>query len=155
MKKILMATAALMTLSCAAHAEVKVNDATTYETTKAMKAGAVFLGIHSDTDDKLVSASSTAADKIEIHSMIEENGVMQMRKLDGPLDLPKDKTVQLEPGGYHLMLVGLKRPLKAGTEIPVSLVFEKARPQTLTVKVLSRSEPTDKAPATDMPHHDH
>lgn len=155
MKNILLATAALMTLSFTAQADVKVNDATTYETTKAMKAGAVFLGLHSDIDDKLVSASSTAADKVEIHSMVEEKGVMQMRKLDKPLDLPKDKTVQLEPGGYHLMLIGLKRPLKAGTEIPVSLVFEKARPQTLTAKVLSRSQPAGGAPAMDMQHHDH
>lgn len=153
MKKLLLTAALLSLVSGAAQADVKVNDAISYETTKAMKAGAAFMGLHSDMDDKLVSATSTAADKVEIHSMVEENGVMQMRPLAGPLDLPKDKTVQLEANGYHLMLIGLKRPLKAGTEFPISLKFEKARPQTFQVKVLSRSEtPTPDAAASG---HDH
>ena len=51
---------------------------------------------------------------------------MRMRELDNGLDIPAGATVTLAPGGYHLMLVGLKAPFKAGTRVPVTLVFEKA-----------------------------
>lgn len=76
--------------------------------------------------DRLVSASSPAAEKVQIHEMAMQNGVMKMRELPNGLPIEAGKTVALAPGGNHLMLVGLKAPLKQGDKIPMTLNFEKA-----------------------------
>ena len=138
MKHTLLATAALMTFAFSAQAEVAVRDPEAFETAAGMKVGAALMGFHSDSADKLVSASSTVAERVEIHTMSEEDGIMKMRKVEGGLELPANTTVILRPSGYHLMLMGLKEPLKAETEFPLTLTFEKAEPQTVQVKVLSR-----------------
>lgn len=128
-------------LSYPAVAEVVARDPAAYETAAGMKVGAALMGLHSDQDDALVGASSPVCERVEIHSMSEDNGVMKMRKEDR-LDLPADKIVKLEPSGYHLMLIGLKAPLQAGSSFPVTLNFAKAPAQTVTVTVLSRSAET-------------
>lgn len=79
-----------------------------------------------NADDRLVSASSPAAPDVRVHEMKVENGVMTMRPLGGGLPIPAGEAVALKPGGRHLMLVGLKQPLKAGDEVPLTLTFEKA-----------------------------
>jgi periplasmic copper chaperone A len=76
--------------------------------------------------DRLIAARTTAAGQAQIHQMKMGGDVMRMRELDNGLDIPAGATVALAPGGYHLMLVGLKAPFKAGTRVPVTLVFEKA-----------------------------
>ncbi len=78
------------------------------------------------TPDRLVAARTTAADQAEIHQMKMEGDVMRMRELDHGLEVPAGATVTLAPGGNHLMLIGLKAPLKTGMRVPVTLVFEKA-----------------------------
>lgn len=78
------------------------------------------------TPDRLVSATSTASSKAEIHEMKMDGNVMRMRELDKGLEIPAGATVELKPGGYHLMLIGLKEPLKEGAKMPLTLVFEKA-----------------------------
>jgi copper(I)-binding protein len=75
--------------------------------------------------DRLVSASSPAAEKVQIHEMTMQNGVMKMRELPNGLPIEAGKTVSLAPGGNHLMLMGLKAPLKQGDKIPLTLNFEK------------------------------
>ncbi|MCL4766538.1 MAG: copper chaperone PCu(A)C [Hyphomicrobiaceae bacterium] len=75
--------------------------------------------------DKLVAARSDAADRVELHTHLHEGGVMRMRQVEA-IELPAGKTVTLEPGGFHLMLLNLKRPLKAGEDLELTLVFEKA-----------------------------
>jgi len=75
--------------------------------------------------DRLVSVSSPAAGLVEIHEMAMEGGMMKMRALKG-IDLKPGATVELQPGGYHVMLEDLKQPLKQGEQIPVKLTFEKA-----------------------------
>ena len=75
--------------------------------------------------DRLVSVSSPAAGLVEIHEMAMEGGMMKMRALKG-IDLKPGATVELQPGGYHVMLEDLKQPLKQGEQIPVQLTFEKA-----------------------------
>lgn len=153
MKHLLLATVALMTISFGAQAEVVVRDPEAFETAEGMKVGAALMGFHSDSADKLVSASTTVAERVEIHTMAEEEGVMKMRKVEGGLDLPANQTVILRPNGYHLMLMGLKAPLKAETEFPLTLKFEKAKEQTVTVKVLSRGNLKKALDKAD--HHDH
>ena len=76
--------------------------------------------------DRLVSGSGDFAGKVEIHEMAMNNGVMTMRPLDKGLAIEPGKTVKLAPGGYHLMLMDLKNPLKQGDKVPLTLEFEKA-----------------------------
>ena len=76
--------------------------------------------------DRLIGGSSDVADKVEVHEMTMNNGVMKMRPLDQGLTIEPGKTVKLAPGGYHLMLLDLKSPLKRGDKVPITLEFEKA-----------------------------
>ena len=89
-------------------------------------AGYLELSNAGSTDDRLVSVSSPAANETQIHAMRVENGVMTMRRLADGLTIPADGAVVLKPGGIHLMLIGLERPLKQGDDVPVTLTFEKA-----------------------------
>jgi copper(I)-binding protein len=75
--------------------------------------------------DKLVSASSSASAKVELHVTMNDNGVMKMREVPG-YDVPARGEFELKPGGAHLMFVQIKRPFKEGEKIPVKLKFEKA-----------------------------
>ena len=76
--------------------------------------------------DRLIGAASDVAGKVEVHEMAMNNGVMTMRALDKGLAIEPGKTVKFAPGGYHLMLMDLKSPLKQGDKLPVTLEFEKA-----------------------------
>jgi copper(I)-binding protein len=76
--------------------------------------------------DRLIGGSSDAAGKVEVHEMEMNNGVMTMRPVDKGLTIDPGKTVKLAPGGYHLMLMDLKAPLKRGDKLPITLEFEKA-----------------------------
>ena len=78
------------------------------------------------TPDKLISAKSAAAETVQIHTMKMEGNVMRMREQDGGLEIAPGATVTLAPGHLHLMMMGLKGPLKQGEKVPVTLVFEKA-----------------------------
>jgi copper(I)-binding protein len=76
--------------------------------------------------DRLTAVSGDIAGKVEIHEMAMNNGVMTMRPLEKGLEIEPGKTVKLAPGGYHLMLMDLKNPLKQGEKVPLELQFEKA-----------------------------
>jgi len=89
----------------------------------------------SATADRLVSASSPAAAKVEVHEMSMQDNVMRMRELSRGLPIDGGKSVSLAPGGYHLMLMGLKAPLKQGDKVPVTLNFEKAGKVDVTLDV--------------------
>ena len=84
--------------------------------------------------DRLIGVSTPAADMAELHETRSENGVMRMRPV-ASLSLEPGKPVTLAPGGYHLMLMGLKKPLQAGNSFPLTLTFEKAPPVTVQVSV--------------------
>jgi periplasmic copper chaperone A len=85
--------------------------------------------------DRLISGAGDVAGKVEIHEMAMNNGVMTMRPLDKGLAIEPGKTVKLAPGGYHLMLMDLKNPLKQGDKVPLVLVFEKAGKVNLSLDV--------------------
>ena len=76
--------------------------------------------------DRLVAATAAIAGRVQIHTMTEEGGVMTMRALPDGLEIPAGGTVDLAPGGYHLMLMDLAGPLTEGERIPATLRFEKA-----------------------------
>jgi copper(I)-binding protein len=85
--------------------------------------------------DRLIGGSADVADKVQVHEMATNNGVMTMRPLDKGLAIEPGKTVKLAPGGYHLMLLDLKSPLKQGDKLPVTLEFEKAGKVKLSLDV--------------------
>ena len=87
------------------------------------------------TPDRLIGGSADVADKVQVHEMTMNNGVMTMRLLDQGLTIEPGKTVKLAPGGYHLMLLDLKSPLKRGDKVPVTLEFEKAGKVKLSLDV--------------------
>jgi copper(I)-binding protein len=84
--------------------------------------------------DRLVSVSADVSKSVELHEMKMESDVMKMRQVDA-IALQAGQTVELKPGGYHLMFVGLKAPLKAGESFPMKLKFEKAGEVTVDVKI--------------------
>jgi copper(I)-binding protein len=84
--------------------------------------------------DRLLSASSPVAGLVAIHEMAVEGGMMTMRAVKG-IDLKPGATVELQPGGYHVMLEDLKQPLKQGDQISVKLTFEKAGVVEIKVQV--------------------
>ncbi|MEO8059887.1 MAG: copper chaperone PCu(A)C [Burkholderiales bacterium] len=90
--------------------------------------------VNAGGNDKLLSLSAEVSKSVELHEMKMEGDVMKMRQVDG-IELPAGKTVELKPGGYHVMFIGLKAPLKLGDSFPVKLKFEKAGEVTVDVKV--------------------
>jgi periplasmic copper chaperone A len=116
------------------------------------KTGAVYMTLDnkSSTADRLTGASSDVADKLQIHEMKVENGVMQMREIPGGLPIPAGGSVMLKPGGYHVMLIGLKKPLIAGEKIPLTLTFEKAGNISVTVPVQAMGAMQDKGGMNGM-----
>jgi periplasmic copper chaperone A len=101
------------------------------------KIGGGYLTIENkgSTPDRLIGGSADVASKVEVHEMAMNNGVMTMRPLDKGLLSEPGKTVKLAPGGYHLMLFDLRRPLKQGDKLPVTLNFEKAGKVDLSLDV--------------------
>lgn len=89
-------------------------------------AGAAFLTIRNTGEaDRLIAFKTEACEKPELHTHIEEDGMMAMRKVDA-IDVPANGEAVLKPGGFHLMFIGLKAPLVEGETVTVTLVFEKA-----------------------------
>jgi hypothetical protein len=87
------------------------------------------------TTDRLTGASSEVAAKVQIHEMKVVNGVMKMREVAGGLAIPAGGSVALKPGSYHVMLMGLKKPLVAGQSFALTLTFAKAGNISVTVPV--------------------
>ncbi len=111
------------------------------------KTGAVYMTLvnKSGGADRLTGASSDVAATLQIHEMAVVNGVMQMRELPDGLPIPADGTVILKPGSYHVMLIGLKKPLTAGESFPLTLMFEKAGNISIAVPVQSMAPVQEKS----------
>lgn len=104
-------------------------------TVPGQPAGGGFLRLdNKGSDDRLLSASTPAAKAVEMHTMSMDGDVMRMRQVD-TIALPAGKAVELQPGGLHMMFVGLKAPLKAGAKFPLTLKFEKAGEVTVDMHV--------------------
>jgi len=105
-----------------AAAQVTVSEAWVRSTVPAQKATGAFMKVKSESDAKLVSAASPVAKVVEVHEMSMKDNVMQMRAIDS-LALPAGKTVELKPGGYHVMLMELVKPIDKGAAVPITLTF--------------------------------
>jgi copper(I)-binding protein len=105
---------------------VDVKDAWARTTVQGQKASGAFMKLTAKEATRLVSVSSPVAGVTEVHEMKMDGDVMRMRALAG-LDLPAGQTVELKPGGYHVMLMDLKTALRKDSSIPLTLVFKNAR----------------------------
>ncbi len=86
------------------------------------------------TADKLISVTADVSQSVELHSMSMDGDIARMRQVDA-IEIPAGKTVELKPGGLHIMFMGLKAPLKLGTSFPATLKFEKAGELKVEIKV--------------------
>jgi len=106
--------------------KIKIEGAYTRTTVPGQKVAGGFMKIiDQGAADQLIGASSSVADEVQLHTMSMEGNTMQMRQVKA-IDVPATGTVELKPGGLHLMLIGIKAPLKAGDLIAVKLKFAKA-----------------------------
>jgi copper(I)-binding protein len=114
-----------------------------------------FMQLKSPKAVKLVSVTTPVAGIVEVHEMVMDGQVMRMRGVQA-LELPANKTVELKPGGYHVMLMDLKGQVKAGDTVPMTLVFEDADQKRETVQVKATVKPLGGvAPMEDHGGHQH
>jgi copper(I)-binding protein len=130
---------ALASIAAGAHeymaGAIKIDHPYARSTAAGQPTGGGFMTfVNGGVADRLLSASAAVSESVELHEMKMDGNVMKMRQVDG-IELGGGKTVELKPGGYHLMFVGLKAPLKAGASFPMTLKFEKAGEVTVEVKV--------------------
>lgn len=118
-----IAGAIALTLAASAGAQVKVNDAWVRATAPGQPVAGAYLKITSAQAAALVAVHSPVAGRAEIHEMKMDGGVMRMRPV-ARVGLPAGGTVALQPGGYHVMLMNLEKPLRPGDTVPITLVIE-------------------------------
>jgi copper(I)-binding protein len=131
-----LSVALLLTVPMAqvALAQVTVTDPWVRGTVAEQKATGAFMRLTAPVDSRVVEARSPVAGTVELHEMKMDNGVMRMRAMPA-LTLPANQAVNLAPGGYHVMLMGLKQPLKAGDTVPITLVVEGPDKQRRNIEV--------------------
>ncbi len=115
---------------------VNVDDAWVRATKPGQEIAAGFMTLTSQENATLFKVESADIGKVELHSMSMNNGVMEMRMLD-EIALEKGKPYKLEPGGYHLMLFDIKKPLTAGSNVTFKLFFKDAAGKVSTLEVSS------------------
>ncbi|MGI9024473.1 MAG: copper chaperone PCu(A)C [Burkholderiaceae bacterium] len=131
--------AALSSSAAAGDADVRVDHAWARATLPAQMASGAYMTVTSATPARIVGMSTPWAGVAQVHQMSLQGTTMKMRAVDA-LDLPAGKPVELTPGGYHVMLMDLKQPLKKGDKLPLTLRIEgankKVTEQTVMVDVL-------------------
>ncbi|MBL4804955.1 MAG: copper chaperone PCu(A)C [Alphaproteobacteria bacterium] len=134
------------------HDALTIDGAYAYATTSVQKNGAVFMTIHREDRVEegkpenytapqlfLTKAHTDVAERVELHTHIADGDVMMMREVDG-YEIKNNDVLTLEPMGHHIMLFGLKAPLEAGTEFPMTLHFDDENNREITVKVVKPGE---------------
>jgi copper(I)-binding protein len=127
-------------LAASAQAQVSVSGAWARGTVEGQKASGAYMQLKSADGATLVGVESPVAGAVEIHEMRMEGNTMRMRAIP-KLDLPPGQAVDLKPGGYHIMLMNLKAPLKQGESVPIRLKFQgkDGKPQEIEVKAEVRA----------------
>lgn len=155
MRKLFIALA-LGCIHTSLHAQIHADDVWVRATVSRQQATGGYLRLHAQCNGRLLAATSPVAGLVEIHEMRLEDGVMRMNPVDG-LDLRAGTTVELKPGGYHLMLLELKQPLRAGDVVPLSIVVkcDDEEQQTHELKAAVRPLKTMPRHAPSMNHDRH
>ncbi len=136
----------LLLTSLAQAADLKVENAWVRATAPGQQVAGGFLDLTAPTDMALVGGSSPVSASLELHIMKMANGMMEMRQVK-EIDLPKGRTVNLKPGGLHLMFIGLKGQIKAGDKVPITLTVKDRNGHEASVSVVAEAH------AGAMPHH--
>ena len=133
----LAALAVILAGACPALADIVIADAYLRSATPMARAGAIFLRIENTgaEDDRLIGAETAVARRVELHTHVETDGVMQMREIEGGIPIPAGGAHVLERGGDHVMLMGLTEALEQGRMVDVTLIFENAGEIAITVPV--------------------
>ncbi len=124
-------------------AAVTATDAWVRGTVPAQKTTGAFLTLESSEDAKLISVSTPAAKTVEIHESQQMSGMMHMHAVDA-VPLPAGKRVELKPGGFHVMLVDLSKPLGEGDSVPLTLTIEDKNGKRSKVEVNAPVRPLGK-----------
>ena len=142
MKRSLTLAALALGAAVSAQAQVHVDDPWVRTTVPEQKSTGAFLSLTDAKGGKLVAASSPVASSVEIHEMKMEGDIMRMRAVPS-VALPAGERVEFKSGGYHMMLLGLKQPVKAGDTVPLTLVVEDAagKREKVDVRAVARSAP--------------
>ena len=156
MKKILLAVAVVTLAACAgetpngedgeSHAAhqmdkgIVISSATIRPPLPGRNIAAGYMSVtnHTKTDDKLISATSPISTRVELHTHLNENGVMKMRQVDG-IEIKAGETVELKPGGLHLMMFDVNLPADQ-QDVSVTLNYEKAPSMTMIVPLKDKSK---------------
>lgn len=138
-------TAALLALPVASFAaDILIEDPYVRVSRPNAPTGAAFMTLRNagSTDDRLISATSDVAARVELHSHIDQgDGVMKMVEIEEGIALPAGATHVMERGGDHVMFMGLSQPLEQGGEVSVTLTFEKAGDVVVTIPVDNERKP--------------
>ena len=145
-KRILAVSTAFMLPAAAAVAQVTVKEPWVRATVTQQTATGAFMQLSSERGARLVEVRSPAAAQAELHEMKMDGDVMRMRPLPA-LEIGAGKTVDLKPGGYHIMLTGLKSPIKTGDSVPITLVVEDADRKRQTIELAATARPLGNASA--------
>ena len=123
-----------------ANAQVKIDEAWVRATVPQQKATGAFMKLTAAKDTRLVAVTTPLTPKAEVHEMAMQDNVMRMRQIPA-IELPAGKTVELKPGGFHLMFQDLTAQVKAGDQVPLTLIFEdrSGARQTVEVKAPARA----------------
>lgn len=145
----LVMTAALFAVCSAVNADFTVTDAWVRGVVKGQTTTGAFMTLKSTEDAVLTSASSPVARQVEIHEMKMQGDMMMMRPVS-ELAVPANKPVELRPGGYHVMLIGLTKPIVTGEKVPVTLNFQGKNGKKASIEVQAEVREL-----TATPHSEH
>ena len=137
-------TVALLALPAGSFAaDILIEDAYARASRPDAPTGAAFMTIRNTgtTDDRLVAASAEVAKRVELHTHIDQGGVMKMVEIEGGIPLPAGATHLMERGGDHVMFMGLTESLEQGGEVTVTLTFEKSGDLVVTIPVDNERKP--------------
>lgn len=154
MKSTFVLASAMLVGCSAAWSQTSVSEPWVRATVPQQKATGAFMKLHNAQGGRLVEAKSPVAAIVEIHEMRIDNNVMKMRAISG-LDLPAGKAVELQPGGYHIMLIDLKQQIKEGDKVPLTLVIEGKDKQREVLQVQASVKALNSAKSSDHSQHQH
>jgi copper(I)-binding protein len=158
----LIMSAALLLAGVPSHAgeyqagEIRIDNPYARPTMPGQTSGGAYLTLENKgkNPDKLISIASPAAKAVEIHTMSMDGNIMKMREVTS-IELKPSDRVEMKPGhGYHIMLIGIKKPLQVGDKIPLMLTFEKSGKVEISASVESNGPKAAKEKATHQ-HHRH
>ena len=142
MRRFLISLSALAFAACVPHSHsgegVEISNARINPPLPGQTTGVAFMSlINYGEDDRLLTITSSVSDRVELHTHLNDDGIMKMRRVDG-IDLPHHKAVDLKPGGLHIMLFDTSASL--GEDVVLTLDFEKADDLTVVAPVVMRGE---------------